>query len=425
MAAKQVGQKVAGYIGPLTGVRVVELAGLAPGPFAGLVLADFGADVVRVDPTHAAFSSDSLSRNKRSISLSLKSPKGVAALQTLLSSPSSADKSLWRADVLIDPFRPGVLERLGLGPDKLLKSNPGLIIARLTGFRRDGPFGKMAGHDINYIALSGVLSMIGRKGTKPMFPLNTLADFGGGGIMAALGVLLAIIERNQTGKGQVVEVDMLTGARYLSSFPLMLSRPSTGSPTFSGPRGENMLDGGSPFYEVYETKDGKYMSVGALEPQFYKQFLTLLLANTDSSLIPKPTPTPDSQHDRDTWPTLSSFFTSAFQQRTRDEWSSIYVGTDSCCVPVLEPTEVDADGLSALEPGHKVSEDGSTPAPAPLLTRTPARSVGIWQDTETFYLDPGTATKEVMLAAGFSEAEIEDLIQDGAVRDTSTGKSKL
>ncbi|KAL8287302.1 hypothetical protein RQP46_003754 [Phenoliferia psychrophenolica] len=412
---------------PLAGIRVVELAGLAPGPFGGMVLSDFGADVVRVDPAGVTESTDVLSRGKRSISLSLKDPRGLAVLKTMLSAPTT-DKSLWRADVLIDPFRPGVLERLGLAPADLLKANPGLIIARVTGFRREGPYGKMAGHDINYIALSGVLSMIGRKGDKPLFPLNLLGkafdrDFAGGGLMAALGVVMAIVERNKTGKGQVVEIDMVTGARYLSSFVLMLAKPSYEGASFSGPRGENLLDSGAPFYEVYETKDGGYMSLGALEPKFYKEFLTILLKSVPASLIPSPAPTPTSRFDIDTWPTLRSFFEAAFLHRTRDDWTSIYIGTDSCCVPVLSPLEVDSHGLSSIEPGNTVSEEGSTPVPAPTLSRTPARGVKDWQDSDTFVIVPGRDTRDVMREAGLG-GEVEKLVKDG-VMGASKKDSKL
>ncbi|KAK4700592.1 alpha-methylacyl-CoA racemase, partial [Phenoliferia sp. Uapishka_3] len=400
-----------------------QLAGLAPGPFGGMVLADFGADVVRVDPVGVKTSSDVLSRGKRSISLSLKDPRGLGIMRTMLSAPT-ADKSLWRADVLIDPFRPGVLERLGLSPDVLIEANPGLIIARVTGFRRKGPYSKMAGHDVNYVALSGLLSMMGRKGEKPIFPLNILGDFAGGGLMAALGILMAVIERNKTGKGQVVEVDMITGARYLSSFVLMLANPSYDQSTFARPRGENLLDGGAPFYEVYETADGKFMSLGALEPKFYAEFLSILLSFVPPTLIPSPTPTLDSRANLDTWPTLRSFFTSAFLLRTRDEWTSIFIGTDSCCVPVLSPLEVDANGLSHIEPGSSVSKNGSTPVPTPRLSVTPANGVEEWQEPKDFTIVPGRDSSTVLREVGLGGGELKTLVKEGVV-GTAGRNSKL
>ncbi|KAM0786483.1 hypothetical protein ACM66B_001941 [Microbotryomycetes sp. NB124-2] len=424
---------------PLKGIRVLELAGLAPGPYCGMVLADFGADVVRVDRLGTSFNPDTLTRHKRSLSLSLKSPAGVQLLQTLLSGPApqagcsnpnckcsaskqatcanNSNSSLWRADVLIDPFRPGVLERLGLGPDKLLQANPRLIIARLTGFRREGPYSMMAGHDLNYIALSGVLSLLGRKGQKPYFPANILADFAGGGLMAAMGVLMAIIERHRTGLGQVVEADMVTGARYVSSFPLMLSQPSSGLPLWDSERGENFLDGGAPWYEVYETKDGLYMTVAALENHFYATFLNTLLPALPSNVVPSQAPTPATQMDRSTWPALSEFLTKAFMTKTRDEWTKIFVGTDSCCVPVLNRWEVDSRGVSKHEPGFNVDRsevggDGGVPNPAPILSSTPAPSAA---GTEgSYFLEPGSHTKAVLEEAGLG-SEIGRLVSEKAV----------
>ncbi|ORY64756.1 CoA-transferase family III domain-containing protein [Leucosporidium creatinivorum] len=433
---------------PLAGIRVLELAGLAPGPFAGMVLADFGADVVRVDRYGASFSPDALCRGKRSMSVSLKSTSGVALLKTLLSPPTSCGSSackcsskgstcscvfpgVWRADVLIDPFRPGVLERLGLGPDVLLQLNPRLIIARLTGFRRDGPYSKMAGHDLNYIALSGVLSLLGRKDEKPYFPANILADFAGGGMMAVLGVLMAVIERGRSGKGQVVEVDMVTGTRYVSSFPLIMSRPSIGLPMWDQPRGQNFLDGGAPWYDVYETADGGYMSLAALENPFYSTFLRTLLPTLSPQLIPSPPPTPSQQMDRDSWPALATFLTTAFRSKTRAEWSSIFMGTDSCCVPVLGREEVDSQGVGVDEPGVELSEearggDGGVPAPAPRLTRTPAREAGSLQEGEGYFLSPGRDSRSVLVDAGL-EKQVERLVREKVVElgDEEAAKAKL
>jgi alpha-methylacyl-CoA racemase len=240
---------------------------------------------------------------------------------------------LAKADVLIDPFRPGVLERLGLSPtDVLLKANPRLIVGRMTGFRRDGKYKDMAGHDINYIAVSGVLSMLGRSNDRPYSPGNLLGDFAGGGAMCFLGILLALISRQATGKGQVVEANMVDGSAYLATMP----RLGMKSPTWNEPRGENLLDGGCPFYDTYETKDaGKYFAVGALEPQFYVALLHGLGLKKDE--IPE-------REDRDNWPALREVFTKRFKEKTRAEWEAIFDGTDACATPVLEQAELEASG---------------------------------------------------------------------------------
>ncbi|GAA6023171.1 hypothetical protein JCM11491_003286 [Sporobolomyces phaffii] len=398
---------------PLAGVRVLELAGLAPGPFAGMVLADFGADVVRVDRANAGFNVDVLTRGKRSIAVSLKTKEGISLLRTLLSA-SSENGGAWRADILIDPFRPGVLERIGLDPKELIRANPKLIVARLTGFRREGPYSSMAGHDINYVALSGVLSLLGRKDDKPYFPANLLADFAGGGMIAVVGIMAALIERSRSGKGQVVEIDMVTGTRYVSSFPLLMSNPALNLPLWSQPRGENFLDGGAPWYDVYETKDGKYMSVGALESHFYSEFLTVLTRSLPSD-FPLTTPAASDQLERSTWPDLKSFLTSAFRLKTRDEWTKIFVGTESCCVPVLSKEEVDSAGRGKDEPGVSLDEDelegGGVPLPAPRLVRTPASGS---KAAEGVFLEPGRDTRELLEQAGLGH-DIEALSRAGAI----------
>ncbi|BGP41454.1 hypothetical protein JCM10450v2_005492 [Rhodotorula kratochvilovae] len=409
---------------PLAGVRVLELAGLAPGPFTGLILADYGADVVRVDRHGDSFNVDTLTRGKRSIAVSLKSPDGISLIKTLLAPPASANSNEWRADVLIDPFRPGVLERLGLDPKELLKANPRLIVARLTGFRREGPYSKMAGHDINYLGLTGVLPMLGRKGDKPYFPANLLTDFAGGGLMAVVGVLAALLERGTSGKGQVVEIDMVTGTRYASIFPLTVARPSTGLPTWNEPRGENWLDGGAPWYDVYETKDGRYMSLGAIENHFYRAFLKLFVNALPSDAKLPPAPDPAEQLDRSTWPALVSFFTAGFATRTRGEWSDLFLGTDACCVPVLERHEVDAQGRGPGEPGlslgrEEAEDGGGVPAPAPKLVRTPARAGG----GDALFLEPGRDTVEVLKAAGLG-GKVDALVKAGAVSGADV-KAKL
>ncbi|KAI0490827.1 CoA-transferase family III domain-containing protein [Xylaria cf. heliscus] len=316
---------------PLEGLKVLEFAGLAPGPFAGLLLADAGAHVLRIDravpgQTHTAgveapIGADSLTRHKASIAVDLKSAAGVALVKELSKT----------ADVLIDPFRPGVLEKLGLGPDVLSQLNPRLIYGRMTGFRRDGRYAAMAGHDINYLAVSGVLSLLGRSGDKPHPPVNILGDFAGGGAVLFQGILLALLARQRTGKGQVVEANMVDGANYLATFPRLARK----TPVGDRPRGENHLDGGCPFYDTYETRDGRYVSVGALEPQFYAALVGGLgLADKGWD---------EMRWDRDTWPAMRAAFEAAFKSRTRSEWEKVFDGTDACCLPVLEYGELESD----------------------------------------------------------------------------------
>ncbi|GAB7342911.1 hypothetical protein MBLNU457_g1023t1 [Dothideomycetes sp. NU457] len=312
---------------PLKDLRVLEFAGLAPGPYAGMLLADYGATVLRVDRAVTAVdknglphpTTDRLTRHKRSIAVDLKSPAGLELIKSLIS----------EVDVVIDPFRPGVLEKAGLDPEKvLLQINPRLIVARMTGFRRDGKYKDMAGHDINYIAVSGILSMLGRKGETPYPPGNIVGDFAGGGLICFVGILLALLHRSSTGNGQVVEANMVDGSAHLATFP----RFATQTPMWDQPRGENMLDGGSPFYDTYETKDGKYMAVGALEPHFFALLLKGL--GIDSQSLP------GSRDDRTTWPALKELFTTTFKSRTRDHWESVFDGTDACCTPVLTQQEL-------------------------------------------------------------------------------------
>ncbi|KXJ92874.1 CoA-transferase family III domain-containing protein [Microdochium bolleyi] len=318
---------------PLTGIKVLEFAGLAPGPFAGILLADAGADVLRIDravpgKTHTAgkqgpLTPDMLARYKSSIAVDLKSPSGIALIKQLAKA----------ADVIIDPFRPGVLEKLGLGPDVLSALNPRIIYGRMTGFRRDGKYAAMAGHDINYLAVSGALSLLGRDGEKPHPPWNILADFAGGGAVLFKGILLAVIARQRTGRGQVVEANMVDGAAYLASFPRMALK----TPLGNNGRGRNQLDGGCPFYDTYETKDGKYMSVGALEPQFYSILVEGL------GLASQPWAAESRRNDRATWAEMQRQFEAAFRSKTRAEWEAVFDGTDACCTPVLEFPELEAE----------------------------------------------------------------------------------
>ncbi|KAH8732020.1 CoA-transferase family III domain-containing protein [Phaeosphaeriaceae sp. PMI808] len=308
---------------PLKGIRVLEFAGLAPGPFTGLLLADYGATVLRLDRANSTFSSDQLVRRKTSIRVDLKSAPGLALIKKLLPS----------IDVVIDPFRPGVLEKAGLSPeDVLLKINPRLIVARMTGFRRDGKYANMAGHDINYIAVSGVLSLFGRKGEKPYPPGNVVGDFAGGGAICFIGVLLALFARQTTGRGQVVEANMVDGSAILATMP----RLGLKNEVWRRERGTNMLDGGAPFYDTYETGDGKYVAVGAIEPQFYAELLKGLGIRKEDL--------PGDRDDREDWPKLKEFFAGVFKTKTRAEWEAIFYGTDACCTPVFTHAELEAQG---------------------------------------------------------------------------------
>ncbi|XP_028604305.2 alpha-methylacyl-CoA racemase [Podarcis muralis] len=366
----------------LRGVRVLEMAGLAPAPLCGLILADFGAEVVRVDRSpRAAVSSDVQGRGKRSLALDLKQPRGAETLRRLCQ----------KADVLIEPFRPGVMEKLGLGPDIVLQDNPKLIYARLTGFGQLGKYAKLAGHDINYLAVSGVLSKLGRKDENPYAPINLLADFAGGGVMCAMGIIMALYERTKSGKGQVIDASMVEGTAYLSSF--LWKSQSIG--LWNRSRGENLLDSGAPFYETYKTKDGKFMAVGALEPQFYKQFISGL--GLDDSNLP-------GQMSFSDWPAMKNMFADLFSKKTQAEWCEIFNDMDACVTPVL------AFDAAASHPHNK--ERGSflkndqeeiSPRPAPLLSRTPA--------TPSSKRDPfiGEHTEDILLDYGFSKEEISQL----------------
>lgn len=293
-------------------------------------MADYGASVIRIDraqpsahsPTPPPPTADNLVRHKSSIAVDFKSGDGIAFVKSLLK----------HVDVIIDPFRPGVLERLGLSPEEvMLKINPRLIVARMTGFRRDGKYKDMAGHDINYIAVSGALSMLGRKGEAPNPPGNILGDFAGGGAVCFMGILLALMAREKRGTGQVVEANMVDGAAYLATFPRLALK----TPMWNEERGTNTLDGGAPFYGTYETKDGKWMSVGALEPQFFEELL--------KGLALKASDLPGDRLDKKTWAALKALFTFRFLTKTRAEWEDIFDGTDACVAPVVTNQELEKD----------------------------------------------------------------------------------
>ncbi|MCS5573760.1 MAG: CoA transferase [Pseudomonadales bacterium] len=378
-------------MGPLTGVKVVELQGIGPGPFCGMMLADMGAEIIRVDRSASvgrpAATADILARGRKSIAVDLKNPEGVEATLKLIEG----------TDVLIEGFRPGVTERLGLGPDVCLARNEGLIYGRMTGWGQTGTMAPVAGHDINYIALSGALHAIGPAGENPVPPLNLVGDFGGGGLLLAFGIVAALHERNSSGKGQVIDAAMTDGSAILMNaiFGIM----NRGG--WSDNRGTNLLDGGSHFYNTYETGDGKWISVGSIEPQFY----SLLL---EKSGLGESGDLPD-QMSREDWPALKEKLTAIFKSKTRDEWDEIMLGSDICYAPILTFEEARSDPHN-VERSTFVEQDGiHQAAPAPRFSRTEVElpaSCGA----------PGAETRMILAEAGFDEVEIEALTSSGAVR---------
>ena len=377
-------------MGPLDGVRVIEIASLAPAPFGCMILADLGADVLRVDRAErcgpqAPQPRDPLSRGRRSIGLNLKEPAGLELLLKLL-----AD-----ADVLVEGFRPGVAERLGFGPQACADRNPRLIFARMTGWGQNGPLAPTAGHDIDYIAISGALGIVGRAGESPVPPVNLLGDFGGGGMLLALGILAALLERNSSGLGQVVDAAMVDGSALLTSF--IYGMRAAGS--WQDKRGSNSLDGGAPFYDTYATSDGQYMAVGALEPQFYAALLTGL-GLTDAGL--------PAQHDLAGWPVLRQRFAAAFASRTRAEWVQVFDGTDACVSPVLNLAEAPVHPHAVARNAFVEVAGISQPAPAPRFGRTqaavPAAPPRLGADTDA-----------VLTGLGLAGTEIDDLRVRGVI----------
>ncbi|MCA1188477.1 MULTISPECIES: CaiB/BaiF CoA-transferase family protein [unclassified Saccharopolyspora] len=334
--------------GPLAGLRVVELAGLGPAPFCGMLLADLGADVVRVGrPGGAPGEHDLLDRGKRAISVDLKHEQGPETVLALAE----------RADVLIEGFRPGVAERLGVGPEQCWERNPKLVFGRMTGWGQDGPLAQTAGHDIGYIALSGMLHAIGRSGGPPQVPANLLGDFGGGALYLAVGVLSAVLNARSTGQGQVVDASIVDGAAHLGS--MLFGFAAAGA--WQERRGTNLLDTGAPYYDVYETSDGEHVAVGALEPKFYAELVDRLGL--------------DDLPDRDdpaNWPALRERFAATFASRTRAEWTEVFDGSDACVAPVLSMSE--ARQHPHLQARGTLPSPGGVlqPAPAPRFSRTPS-----------------------------------------------------
>jgi alpha-methylacyl-CoA racemase len=378
--------------GPLHGLRVVELAGIGPGPFAGMVLAGLGAEVLRVDraaavgpPDPGARAHDVLARDRRSVAVDLKHPEGAEVVLRLAG----------RADALFEGFRPGVAERLGVGPADCLARNPALVYGRMTGWGQDGPLADEAGHDIDYLAVSGTLAHIGRAGQLPTPPLNLVADFGGGGMLLAVGMLAALLHARTTGEGQVVDAAMVDGAALLMA-------PFHGADAigfWSGERGTNLLDSGAPFYDVYRCADGAELAVGAIEPQFFAALLDGL--GLEAGDLP-------GQHDRDRWPELRAALTDAIAARPRDEWVTRFAGSDACVAPVLTMREAAAHPhLRARDTLVEVA--GVTqPAPAPRFSATPLT-------TPTVGSDPGADTDAALLEWGFGDDEVAELRRTGAV----------
>ncbi|XP_043999998.1 alpha-methylacyl-CoA racemase [Gambusia affinis] len=380
----------------LLGVKVIELAGLAPAPFCGMILADFGATVIRVDRTKVFSTLDTQARGKRSVALNLKMPEGVALLRRLCV----------QSDVVLEPYRKGVMEKLGLGPRELLSENPRLIYARLTGYGQSGCYASAAGHDINYLAMSGLLSQLGRSGEKPYAPLNLLADFAGGGLTCALGIVLALLERTKSGKGQIIDASMVEGAAFTGSFLWKSRRLGF----WSRPRGENLLDSGAPFYDTYKTLDGKYLAVGAIETEFYNQLLKGL--ELDAGELPP-------QMSFSDWPELKQLFTERFASKTQADWLMIFDGTDACVTPVLSFDQVSSHPHNRERGSFMKDSSGEEfPRPSPVLSRTPAEPC--------LASDPavGEHTVEVLLDYGYTSAEIDEMLAAGVVQ-CNAGKAKL
>lgn len=348
-------------MGPLEGVTIIELAGIGPGPFAGMMLADMGARIIRIDRLTPGVLSqladtsgkghvpDIVARGRESLAVNLKDQQGIDLVLDLIE----------KADGLIEGFRPGVAERLGLGPDVCLARNPQFVYGRMTGWGQDGPMAHVAGHDINYISLSGALAAMGRRGDAPVPPLNLVGDYGGGGLMLAYGVVCALLSAKNTGKGQVVDASMVDGsAALMAQFFTM-----TATGFWKNERGVNLLDTGAPFYEVYETSDGKYMSVGPIEPQFYAELVQISGIDAD----------PAQQYDPSTWPELKQALTDAFKTKTRDEWTTAFDGSDACVAPVLDMAEAPSHPHNIARGTFVTDEkDVVQPAPAPRFSGTPS-----------------------------------------------------
>jgi alpha-methylacyl-CoA racemase len=381
--------------GPLDGYRVIEIAGIGPGPFAAMMLADMGAEVLRIERAQAAGASggpnrDLLQRGRRNVAIDLKHADGAATLLDLVE----------RADALIEGFRPGVMERLGVGPDECLARNPKLVYGRMTGWGQEGPYASAAGHDINYIALAGALAHFGRAGQAPVPPLNLIGDFGGGGMFLAYGVVCALLEAQRSGAGQVIDAAMVDGAAVLMTMFWSFVESGLFSET---ERGTNLLDTGAHFYDVYRCADGEYVSIGSIEPQFYAELLRLSGLEGDERFA--------VQMDRARWPEQKELLVEVFAAKSRDEWCALMEHTDVCFAPVLRMSEA-AKHPHNVERGTFVELHGSMqPAPAPRFSRStpevarpPARA--------------GEHTREALVDGGIAADRVENLLATGAVAAT-------
>jgi alpha-methylacyl-CoA racemase len=382
-------------MGPLTGFTILEIAGIGPGPYGAMLLADLGADVIRIDRSGNVVGGDPstppgdlLARGRRSVGVDLKSAEGVATVLDLVES----------ADAIIEGFRPGVMERLGLGPDVCLARNPKLVYARMTGWGQEGPYALAAGHDINYIALAGALEPLGRAGEKPTPPINLVGDFGGGGMLLAFGVCAALLETSRSGQGQVIDAAMVDGAASLMTMTWSFREMGI----WHDERGTNMLDTGAHFYDVYETSDAKYISIGSIEPQFYAELLRITGLDGDPEFA--------RQMDKSQWRHLKSRLAEVFRSKTRDEWCALMEHTDVCFAPVLEMGEA-AQHPHNIARSTFIERDGVVqPAPAPRFSRTVA-------EVASSPAHPGQHSREVLTDWGLPADRIEQLLGSRAVVD--------
>ena len=375
-------------MGPLSGFKIIELAGIGPGPFCGMMLSDMGAEVIRVERTGGSkkASKDVLARNRRSIAVDLKQPEGVETVLRLIES----------ADAVFEGFRPGVMERLGLSPDICLARNPRLVFGRMTGWGQTGPMAQAAGHDINYIALAGALHAIGRKSEKPVPPLNLVGDFGGGGMLLAFGMVCALLEAQKSGAGQVVDAAMVDGTASLMA--MFFSMAASGA--FTQERGSNMLDGGAHFYDTYETQDGKFVCIGSIEPQFYTELV-------EKAGLDKEQYAP--QMDQSMWPQLSKDLESVFLTKTQAQWCELMEGTDVCFAPVLSIFEAPSHPHNVARNSYTTVDGVVQQSPAPRFSRTQA-------EISNGARVPGQDTLSVLTDYGFVLNEIDKLKASGAVQ---------
>ena len=384
-------------MGPLKGLTIIEIAGIGPGPFAAMSMADLGANIIRVErPGGSAISNaqdprlDFLNRGKRCICVDLKQPEGVDTVLRLIE----------KADALLEGNRPGVMERLGLGPDTCLQRNPALVYGRMTGWGQQGPMAQAAGHDLNYVALSGALHPMGRAGEKPAIPLNLVGDFGGGGLMLAYGMVCAMLEAKTSGQGQVVDAAMIDGAATLMASTFAAAQAGF----WREERGTNFLDGGAHFYEVYETADGKYISLGSIEPKFYAALMEKLGEDAEHF---------QNQWAMDDWPAMKEKMTDIILRKTRDEWDAVFENVDVCYAPVLSINEVRAHPHHRARGTFVDHGDYWEPAPTPRFSRTPGELRGC-------AVPIGHNTDEVLQEFGFSDEDIAAALASGAVKASSS-----